>query len=211
MSCCGARSTRTPPPTRPPSRCASSGTTPAAGASTTRPATGRPSRTRAARTTAPRCRTWSPRARHPTVRTGRSKAGSAACRCSASTPGSPSSSPRDPRLALVGAAAGARDLCALDLRRDVSGHLRPADVSRPAGPRLRFEQRRQPPRPLRAERLHRHLQLRLRAPGGSASPGSCSTPRTAPSATASFRRSRFPAIRARRRGRLQLVSGTARR
>ena len=50
----------------------------------------------------------------------------------------------------------------LDVRRLLAGPLRPAQLSRPARPRLRLDGRRQPARPLRPQRLHRHVQLRLR-------------------------------------------------
>ena len=160
----GAPSTRPSPVTRRRGKCASSTTMPAAGASTTRRTTGRRSGTAARRTTVRRSCTSSRRCKapdgtywaHPVVATtpAAARVRSLAARAYGL---------RAPPLALEQRARQDRGLHPLDVRRSVAGRLRALHVPRPADLRVRLDGRGQPERPLRAERLHRHVQFGLRA------------------------------------------------
>ena len=159
----GAPSTRPSPVTRRRGKCASSTTMPAAGASTTRRATGRRSGTAARRTTVRRSllRRGLQGARRnllgdPVVATAPAAARlrSLAARAYGL---------RAPPLALEQRARQDRGLHPLDVRRPVAGRLRALHVPRPADLRVRLDGRGQPEGPLRAERLHRHVQFGLRA------------------------------------------------
>ena len=160
----GTPSTRPSPVTRRRGRCASSTTMPAAGASTTRRTTGRRSGTVARRTTVRRSCTSSRVARRPTEPTGPSSRGNDSSRCSASIPGCPSRRPTS-STSRTGAASSPKI--------EVYTHWTYGGQWQGVFGRFTYlgqpifgfgsTAEGNPQGPLRAERLHRHVQFGLRA------------------------------------------------
>ena len=145
-------------------RCGSRSTTRAAGGSTGSRATGRRSRTPAGPTTGRRSPTSSPAATRRTARTGRCRAGSGCCRCSASSRSLPSPGRlRAPRLALDRAACrSSRSAVHWTYGHSAVGLF--GQLTYQGQPVYGFggDAGRQPEGSLLAQRLHRHAELDLR-------------------------------------------------